>query len=89
MIVARQVAKRYSERGVVSISLNPGNIQSELQRDFPALQRKIFVRRTIFFNVVLYGRAHPPHSECTYSCADAIRCLDPAVCWNDDGSREL
>ncbi|KAI0686994.1 NAD(P)-binding protein [Earliella scabrosa] len=46
-IVARQVAKRYADQGIISISLNPGNIQSELQRHLPKLLRRIL-------NVVLF-----------------------------------
>ncbi|RDX48783.1 NAD(P)-binding protein [Lentinus brumalis] len=36
VVVARQVAKRYGDKGIISISLNPGNIQSNLQRYVPA-----------------------------------------------------
>ncbi|KAH9923767.1 NAD-P-binding protein [Epithele typhae] len=32
VVIARQVAKRYAEKGIISISLNPGNISTDLQR---------------------------------------------------------
>ncbi|KAI0365671.1 NAD(P)-binding protein [Pilatotrama ljubarskyi] len=35
-VVANQVAKRYADKGIISISVNPGNIRSELQRYVPA-----------------------------------------------------
>ncbi|RPD71631.1 NAD(P)-binding protein, partial [Lentinus tigrinus ALCF2SS1-7] len=35
VVVARQVAKRYAEKGIISIAVNPGNIQSSFQRDVP------------------------------------------------------
>ncbi|KAI0738885.1 hypothetical protein C8Q80DRAFT_216545 [Daedaleopsis nitida] len=36
-IVARQVAKRYADKGIISISVNPGNIESDLQRHMSKL----------------------------------------------------
>ncbi|KAF8815943.1 NAD(P)-binding protein [Phlegmacium glaucopus] len=33
--VSKEFAKRYGEHGIVSISLNPGNIKSDLQRHIP------------------------------------------------------
>ncbi|KAI0754739.1 NAD(P)-binding protein [Daedaleopsis nitida] len=41
VIVARQVAKRYADQGIISISVNPGNIKTELQRHVPSLARRI------------------------------------------------
>ncbi|TBU22526.1 NAD(P)-binding protein [Dichomitus squalens] len=41
VVVARQVAKRYAAQGIISISVNPGNLKTELQRYIPAMQRKI------------------------------------------------
>ncbi|KAI0372200.1 NAD(P)-binding protein [Pilatotrama ljubarskyi] len=40
-VVANQVAKRYGDKGVISISVNPGNIRSELQRYVPGPVRRI------------------------------------------------
>ncbi|KAI0687015.1 NAD(P)-binding protein [Earliella scabrosa] len=39
VVVARQIAKRYADKGIVSISVNPGNIRTELQRYLPPLER--------------------------------------------------
>ncbi|KAI0671229.1 NAD-P-binding protein [Trametes maxima] len=40
-IVANQTAKRYADKGIIAISVNPGNIETELQRHMPAVARKI------------------------------------------------
>ncbi|KLO08981.1 NAD-P-binding protein [Schizopora paradoxa] len=34
-LVARELARRYADDGIVSITLNPGNIRSDLQRNVP------------------------------------------------------
>ncbi|TFK84294.1 NAD(P)-binding protein [Polyporus arcularius HHB13444] len=53
VIVARQVAKRYAEKGIVSISVNPGNIQSNLQRYVPNIVR--IVMNAIMLYPTPYG----------------------------------
>ncbi|TFK83924.1 NAD(P)-binding protein [Polyporus arcularius HHB13444] len=53
VVVARQVAKRYADKGIVSISLNPGNIETDLQRHMSPLGRTI-MKRTIL-HPILYG----------------------------------
>ncbi|KAH7913059.1 hypothetical protein BJ138DRAFT_1146934 [Hygrophoropsis aurantiaca] len=40
IVFALELAKRYGNQGIVSTSLNPGNIQSDLQRHIPELARK-------------------------------------------------
>ncbi|PCH33230.1 NAD(P)-binding protein [Wolfiporia cocos MD-104 SS10] len=47
VVVAREFAKRYADKGIVSTSLNPGNIRSELQRYAPRTLRSLM-------NVMLY-----------------------------------
>ncbi|KAI0826477.1 NAD(P)-binding protein [Irpex lacteus] len=37
-VVAREFARRYGDQGIISISVNPGNIKSELQRNMTKLQ---------------------------------------------------
>ncbi|KAI0754733.1 NAD(P)-binding protein [Daedaleopsis nitida] len=39
VIIARQIAKRYADKGIISISVNPGNIYTEIQRYLPASTR--------------------------------------------------
>ncbi|KAI0756275.1 NAD(P)-binding protein [Daedaleopsis nitida] len=46
--IAHELAKRYGDKGIISISLNPGNITSDLQRHAPALVRKI-ARATVLY----------------------------------------
>ncbi|KAI0341490.1 NAD-P-binding protein [Trametopsis cervina] len=40
-IVSKELARRYADQGIISIALNPGNIQTELQRHIPNYQRVI------------------------------------------------
>ncbi|KAH9932805.1 NAD(P)-binding protein [Epithele typhae] len=40
-VVARQIAQRYGEQGIVSISLNPGAIKTDLQRTMNPIARRI------------------------------------------------
>lgn len=41
VVLAREFARRYGDKGIVVTSLNPGNIQTELQRHIPGIFRKI------------------------------------------------
>ncbi|KAI0747568.1 hypothetical protein C8Q74DRAFT_510339 [Fomes fomentarius] len=41
VIIARQIARRYADKGIISISLNPGNINTGLFRYTPTFARKI------------------------------------------------
>ncbi|KAH9849461.1 clathrin adaptor complex small chain-domain-containing protein [Lenzites betulinus] len=47
-IVSNQTAKRYKDKGIVAISLNPGNIQSDLQRHLPAAVRKMMYATILY-----------------------------------------
>ncbi|KIJ65114.1 hypothetical protein HYDPIDRAFT_131388 [Hydnomerulius pinastri MD-312] len=39
VVFATELARRYGDQGIVSTSLNPGNIKSDLQRHVPAIAR--------------------------------------------------
>jgi len=39
VVVARQVAQRYADKGIISMSCNPGNLKSDLQRYMSPFQR--------------------------------------------------
>ncbi|PIL34990.1 hypothetical protein GSI_02777 [Ganoderma sinense ZZ0214-1] len=52
-VVAREVAKRYGDQGILSISVNPGNIQTDLQRHVPRVVRAVM--NTILLKPVQYG----------------------------------
>ncbi|KAI0350182.1 NAD-P-binding protein [Trametes cingulata] len=39
-VVAHQLAKRYADKGIISISVDPGNIDTDIQRHRSALARK-------------------------------------------------
>ncbi|KAI0747564.1 NAD(P)-binding protein [Fomes fomentarius] len=56
-IVARQVAKRYRDKGIISIAVNPGNVHSELQRGTDNLSWLIL--RTILLYPTPYGALTP------------------------------
>ncbi|KAF9805012.1 hypothetical protein IEO21_09228 [Rhodonia placenta] len=53
VVVARQIAKRYADKGVISISLNPGGIDTELQRYVPGTKRNMM--RKLILNPVPMG----------------------------------
>ena len=44
VLFARELARRYGDQGIVSTSLNPGNIRTELARYMKGLQARIVVR---------------------------------------------
>ncbi|KAI0345469.1 NAD(P)-binding protein [Trametopsis cervina] len=41
VVVARELARRYADKGVVSISVNPGNLRTELQRNLVGVKKFI------------------------------------------------
>ncbi|KAG6891647.1 hypothetical protein C0992_012696 [Termitomyces sp. T32_za158] len=45
IVFANELARRYEDQGIVSTSLNPGNLRSDLQRHLP----KLFYMLTYFF----------------------------------------
>ncbi|KAI0724954.1 NAD(P)-binding protein [Fomitopsis betulina] len=52
-VIARQYAKRYADRGVVSIALNPGNIDTDLLKNFPRITHRLM--RAIMLHPIQYG----------------------------------
>ncbi|TBU26107.1 NAD(P)-binding protein [Dichomitus squalens] len=53
IVIAREIAKRYGDQGIISISVNPGNIQTDLQRHFPTVARVIL--NAVLLKPVQYG----------------------------------
>jgi len=41
VVVSRQIAKRYGERGIIALSCNPGYLKTDLQRHITGIQRKV------------------------------------------------
>ncbi|KAH9833153.1 NAD(P)-binding protein [Rhodofomes roseus] len=41
VVVTRQLAKRYADQGIIAVSLNPGNISTDLQRYMSGIQKRI------------------------------------------------
>ncbi|KAG8980276.1 hypothetical protein FRB94_011994 [Tulasnella sp. JGI-2019a] len=41
VLFSNELAKRYADQGIVSTALNPGNLQTELQRHLPSLRQRI------------------------------------------------
>lgn len=41
--MARELARLYADKGIVSTSVNPGNLRTELQRHVTPLQDRIIV----------------------------------------------
>ncbi|KAH9932017.1 NAD(P)-binding protein [Epithele typhae] len=48
VVVAREVAKRYAKDGIISVSVNPGNIKSELQRHVPAVVQRVLATLILY-----------------------------------------
>ncbi|KDR68215.1 hypothetical protein GALMADRAFT_272698 [Galerina marginata CBS 339.88] len=53
VVFARELARRYGNKRIVSISLNPGNIDTNLQRNVSSTQKKIM--GLMLYPVVPYG----------------------------------
>ncbi|OCH86008.1 NAD(P)-binding protein [Obba rivulosa] len=47
VVMAREFAKRYGDKGIISVSVNPGNLKTDLQRHTTPFQRKLI-------NLMLY-----------------------------------
>ncbi|KAH9932785.1 NAD(P)-binding protein [Epithele typhae] len=47
-IISHQAAQKYAGKGIVSISLNPGNLDSDLYRNLPSLVHAI-LRKTVLY----------------------------------------
>lgn len=47
VVVALELARRYRDQGIVSTSLNPGNIKTDLQRHLPWFVQSIIVRQRL------------------------------------------
>ena len=43
VLVAKELARLYADKGIVSTSLNPGNLKTELQRHMSSIQERIVV----------------------------------------------
>ncbi|EIM81872.1 NAD-P-binding protein [Stereum hirsutum FP-91666 SS1] len=48
VIVARELARRYGDKGIVSISVNPGNLNTNLQKYLVGVQKWIIVKRLLY-----------------------------------------
>ncbi|KAI0796198.1 NAD(P)-binding protein [Abortiporus biennis] len=49
VVVTRELARRYADKGILAIAVNPGNIESELQRYMPKWQQ--FLSKAILYPV--------------------------------------
>jgi len=43
VVVAAELAKRYGDQGIVSISLNPGNIRTDIQKNMTGIKKVVLV----------------------------------------------
>ncbi|OSX62496.1 hypothetical protein POSPLADRAFT_1170100 [Postia placenta MAD-698-R-SB12] len=53
VVVARETAKRYADQGIISLSLDPGSIDTEIQRTVPGIQR--WLARVLVFYPASFG----------------------------------
>lgn len=47
-VVARELARRYGDKGILSFSCNPGNIYTDIQRHVEPWEKAVFVRSSFF-----------------------------------------
>lgn len=82
VVVARQVAKRYGDQGILSVSVNPGVLRTDLQRYIPNWQRPFMVRSSfLYFSVP--PRYSRQHCSLVRSSAPRLeRCFDAALRWH-------
>ncbi|KAI0341487.1 NAD(P)-binding protein [Trametopsis cervina] len=50
VLMARELARRYADKGIISIAINPGNIKTELYRDIPSFA----------FSILNFFMLYPP-----------------------------
>lgn len=48
VLFSNELSRRYADQGIVSVSLNPGNLKTDLQRYVPGVVRAILARSTPF-----------------------------------------
>lgn len=64
--LASEFAKHHAKSGIVSVSWNPGNLRSELQRHLPKIQAVIVDR------LLLYDAKFGAYTELYSACSEAI-----------------
>ncbi|KAJ6605176.1 NAD(P)-binding protein [Mycena vulgaris] len=74
VVWARELAKRYGDNNIISISLNPGNLRNEIQRHQSAL--------TAFFLVRIAVQPRYPYGPLTQLCAG----MSPDVLYGENGA---
>ncbi|KAF9072376.1 NAD(P)-binding protein [Rhodocollybia butyracea] len=68
ILLSNELARRYGDQGIVSISLHPGSVRSELQRYGPRLLME-FIRWAVFYPVEL-GSLTPLYAATAPECAE-------------------
>ncbi|KAE9405286.1 NAD(P)-binding protein [Gymnopus androsaceus JB14] len=68
ILFSNELAKRYGDQGIVSISIHPGSVRSELQRTLP-LGIKQLVQYVLFYPTEL-GALTPLYAATAPECAD-------------------
>ncbi|KAJ7226766.1 NAD-P-binding protein [Mycena pura] len=54
VVLAKELARRYGEEGIVSLALNPGNVNTNLQKELPGWQSR-FIKMTIMYPILPNG----------------------------------
>jgi NAD(P)-dependent dehydrogenase (short-subunit alcohol dehydrogenase family) len=73
----KEFAKRYGRDGIVSVSLNPGNLRSDLQRHLPGWQMAIL-------NLFLYTPIHGAYTELFAGLSPEVT-PDKNGAWSESG----
>ena len=58
VVFAKELARRYGDQGIVSTSLNPGNLATDLQRHTTGIQKKIVVSNSLLLPPLPIDSAH-------------------------------
>ena len=53
VVFSKELARRYGDQGIVSTSLNPGNLKTDLQRHAKGLQLRMMVSRPRFHRLLM------------------------------------
>ncbi|KAE9399448.1 DUF221-domain-containing protein [Gymnopus androsaceus JB14] len=68
ILFSNELAKRYGDQGIVSISIHPGSVRTELNRSLPLVMRSI-MEYALFYPTAL-GALTPLYAATAPECAD-------------------
>ena len=73
VVFAKELARRYADKGIVSISLNPGNLKTNLQREVVGFRRSMIVSDFSIHNLLSFTKRKLSELDVTSSCTQWYR----------------